>query len=240
MTKHIFVSLPMRDRDLNEIYDDMDTLFCIAKEEYEEVGEDCELIDTVWLDEPNPDILDESVWNLGKSIAALSTADVVVFHPGWREARGCIIEHMICALYNIPYFDVSMDYQFNNSEPINDYTHDWDFVGEVNAEVSNQVARLEGLENIDIHKTDDAVEHDDVDELVDSDPDLNSDILQVDIDSDKSYDRIKKAVKKRFMDKIGVKHSTISPTDSDELDGNDILETHTDELEPGEYDADVR
>lgn len=43
---------------------------------------------------------------LGMSLQDLSNADVVVFAPGWRDARGCIIEHAACLLYRIPYVEV--------------------------------------------------------------------------------------------------------------------------------------
>lgn len=186
MTKKVFVSLPMRDRSTDEIREDMNDILDMIKPSYEELGEDVELIDTVWMDAPGPDILDESAWYLGRSIQALSEADIAVFHPGWREARGCIIEHMVCAMYNIPYFDISMDYGDHADEDVEDYTHDWNLAGEINEALSEQVAEAEGLDDIlDDEDVEDALgfEHDDVDDLVESDPDLNPNVKKSSLDN---------------------------------------------------------
>ena len=214
MTKKIFVSLPMRDRSVDEIREDMNDILDMIRPGYAEIGEDVELINTVWTDTPGPDILEESVWYLGRSIQALSEADIAIFHPGWREARGCIIEHMICAMYNIPYFDISMDYGDHEDEDVEDYTHDWDMAGEINEALSEQVAKAEGLDDIlDDEDVEDALgfEHDDVDDLVESDPDLNP------------Y----------------AQHSEIDIAIMDEFDENGKL-INSDILEPGEYDVDLR
>ena len=70
MTKKVFISLPMRDRSIDEIREDMNDILNMIKPGYEELGEDVELIDTVWMDTPEPDILDESAWYLGRSLQA--------------------------------------------------------------------------------------------------------------------------------------------------------------------------
>ena len=213
MTKKVFVSLPMRDRSIDGIHEDIIDIFNMIKSSYNELGEDVELIDTVWTDGPGPDILEDGVWYLGRSIQALAEADIAVFHPGWREARGCIIEHMVCAMYNIPYFDISMDYGDHEDEDVDDHTHDWDFVGETNAYLSKKVAEAEGLDDIlNDEDIEDALgfEHDDVDDLIESDPDLNP------------Y----------------AQHSEIDIAIMDEFDENGEL-VNPNMLEPGEYDADA-
>lgn len=43
---------------------------------------------------------------LGKSIQDLSCADLVIFAPGWYDARGCWIEHEVCVRYGIPYLEL--------------------------------------------------------------------------------------------------------------------------------------
>ncbi len=215
MTKKVFISLPMRDRTNDEIRKDMNDILSLVKSVYEETGEDVELIDTVNENSPNPDVKNDGVWYLGGSILDLCEADLAIFHPEWRTARGCIIEHMICAMYNIPYFDISMDYGDLENDIV-DNTHDWDMVGEINRELSDQLAEDEGLDDIlNDEDVEDALgfEHDDVDDLVESDPDLNPD----------------------------AEYKGLTPTIVivDDFENDESVE-HSDELEPGEYDADVR
>ena len=212
MSKKVFTSLPMRDRDMTDILDDMQEMVEITSEEF---GKECEHIDSIFDELPTDEVINDGCWYLGKSIQAMSEADIVVFHPEWRTARGCIIEHMICALYNIPYIDISMDYGLDSEKnDVVDYTHDWDMAGEVNVELSKRVAEDEGLADIlGDEDVEDALgfEHDDVDDLVESDPDLNP------------Y----------------AQHSEIKMSVMDEFDENGKL-IKSDILEPGEYDADVR
>ena len=46
---------------------------------------------------------------LGCSVQDLSNAELAVFAPGWRNARGCAIEHAVCCLYRIPFMELSND-----------------------------------------------------------------------------------------------------------------------------------
>lgn len=41
------------------------------------------------------------LWYLGLSIEMLSDADAAYFSDGWKDARGCIIEHEACKMYGI-------------------------------------------------------------------------------------------------------------------------------------------
>lgn len=233
MTKKVFVSLPMRDRDLDVIHQDMTDILEMVQTNF---VEDVELIDTIWPHGPSSgDVHDESVWYLGKSIKALSEADIVVFHPGWRSARGCIIEHMVCAMYNIPYLDISMDYD-ERGEPINDYTHDWDLAGQINAELSKAVADAEGLSETDILGNDDVedalgFEHDDVDDLIeDEDPDFFIEINSDDLEDPIEHDDVDDLVDSDPDLNPYATHNRIDGIIFDEYDkdGN---------LMPGEYDA---
>lgn len=42
------------------------------------------------------------LWYLGESIKLLGSADVVIFAPGWENARGCRIERRCAEEYGIP------------------------------------------------------------------------------------------------------------------------------------------
>lgn len=109
----LFVSLPMRGYSIEEIRDEMQYL----KDRVEALtGIEYELIDTVWTEDVPDDVVNNCYY-LGKSIMELSRADICVFHPHWREANGCIIEHAICALYDIPYIEFKLN---ENSEETNE------------------------------------------------------------------------------------------------------------------------
>jgi hypothetical protein len=43
----------------------------------------------------------QPLWFLGKSLELLADADVAYFAPGWKDARGCRIEHTCAVEYNI-------------------------------------------------------------------------------------------------------------------------------------------
>ena len=63
-----------------------------------ELGEPVELIDSfieTAPDDANP------LWYLAKSIEFLSKADIAYFVKGWKDARGCKIEHECAKQYNV-------------------------------------------------------------------------------------------------------------------------------------------
>lgn len=65
----------------------------------EKIGEPVEVIQSFFEDfEPIGNI---PVAYLGKSISLLAEADVAYFGEGWREARGCKIEHEVAVQYGI-------------------------------------------------------------------------------------------------------------------------------------------
>lgn len=122
---NLFVSLPMRGRDEIDIRNEMEDLCELAEEEY---GVEFDLMDTYEHGNPPDDILHGNMWYLAKSIEMLTQANFVIFAPGWKNASGCIVEHMICALYDIPYAELHVPEipNLENAEVIMDYTHDLD------------------------------------------------------------------------------------------------------------------
>ena len=62
------------------------------------LGEPVEIIDSFFQNAPADA---RPLWFLGKSLELLSTADVAYFAPGWKEARGCKIEHECANQYGI-------------------------------------------------------------------------------------------------------------------------------------------
>ena len=135
----LFVSLPMSARREIDIRNEMNALKILMEME---TGENFELIDTLDTEEEPNDILN-TCWYLGQSISKLATADLVVFSPHWTMATGCIIEHMVCAFYDIPYVDVHMDdfaafedYDIDDEDEDDDYDdYVVDTVGEEPTEI---------------------------------------------------------------------------------------------------------
>ena len=88
----VFISQPMRGKTDAEIKQEREKAILSAVREY---GSDVEILDSFFK-------FDGSAAKfLVKSLELLSTADVALFLPGWKEARGCRIEHIFCEEYGI-------------------------------------------------------------------------------------------------------------------------------------------
>lgn len=96
--KTVFVSQPMRGRTEEEILAERDWITHVA---YAYLGDDVTTINNF----TKPDSM-TPVQCLGDSISMMATADLVVFAPGWRKARGCKIERMVAKEYQIPTLDL--------------------------------------------------------------------------------------------------------------------------------------
>ena len=57
-----------------------------------------EIIDSFFEDAPHNA---KPLWFLGRSLEALSEADVCIFAEGYEEARGCQLENRACVSYGI-------------------------------------------------------------------------------------------------------------------------------------------
>lgn len=62
------------------------------------IGEDVGVIDSFFQNAPADA---RPLWFLGKSIEMLATADIAYFARGWKDARGCRIEHQCAEEYGI-------------------------------------------------------------------------------------------------------------------------------------------
>ena len=63
-----------------------------------ELGEDVDVIDSFFQSAPHDA---KPLWFLGKSLELLSTADCAYFAEGWKDYRGCKIEHECAVQYGI-------------------------------------------------------------------------------------------------------------------------------------------
>lgn len=91
----VFISQPMRGKSDEEILLERNQMI---KKVEESATEKPEIIDSFFQNAP---VEAKPLWFLGKSIELLSTADVAVFAKGWKDARGCRIEHECCEQYGI-------------------------------------------------------------------------------------------------------------------------------------------
>lgn len=88
----LFVSMPMNGLTDDEIRSDM----AEAKAEAERImGQPLELLDTLF--DYNEDT--HPLVYLGENIKKMAEADVVYFHLGWKQARGCFVEHIAAVKY---------------------------------------------------------------------------------------------------------------------------------------------
>lgn len=94
--KKLFISQPMAGLTDKEILKKREEIRLKVEEK---IGEPVEVIQSFFEDfEPIGNI---PVAYLGKSISLLAEADVAYFAEGWKEARGCKIEHEVAVQYGI-------------------------------------------------------------------------------------------------------------------------------------------
>lgn len=91
----LFISQPMRDRSNEEIQYEREEIIDEVKDLYPDV----EVINSFIEDTPR--CSNNPLWCLGKSFELLSEADIVYFAPGWRNYRGCRLEHEAAIQYGI-------------------------------------------------------------------------------------------------------------------------------------------
>lgn len=92
--KKLFISQPMNDKTDEEIKVERAKIVDACIKEYGEI----EVIDSFFESAPH-DV--RPLWFLAKSLELLSTADIVFFADGWKDYRGCKIEHECAVQYGI-------------------------------------------------------------------------------------------------------------------------------------------
>lgn len=93
--KKLFISQPMKGKSDEEILIEREKAITKAQEM---VGEPVEVLDSFFQNAPADA---RPLWFLGKSLELLSIADVAYFADGWKDARGCRIEHECAVEYGI-------------------------------------------------------------------------------------------------------------------------------------------
>ena len=96
--KKLFISQPMRDKTDEQIIQERDiALAAVTKK----LGEEVELIDTFFKEDPPKEVNIGGIWYLGKSLVFLAEADIVYFVKGWQNYRGCRLEHAVAVEYGV-------------------------------------------------------------------------------------------------------------------------------------------
>lgn len=93
--KKLFISQPMKGKTNVEIKKEREEAIRCAKEM---MSDEVEVIDSFFENAPAEA---KPLWYLGESLKLLSIADVAYFATGWKEARGCKIEHTCAQQYGI-------------------------------------------------------------------------------------------------------------------------------------------
>ncbi len=89
--QHAFISMPMSGLDMAGVLAKRRSI--LEKNGWEDVYDLC-------FTQPHIDICNP-VENLGLSIHAMGKADVIYFVKGWKEAKGCRVEHAVCKSYKL-------------------------------------------------------------------------------------------------------------------------------------------
>lgn len=97
----VFISQPMRGKTAEEIITERERLIGKAREHY---GADIEVIDSYIQHGAHSE--HNALWQLGKSLELMSTADAAVFAQDWEGSRGCRIENMAAILYGLEVLEV--------------------------------------------------------------------------------------------------------------------------------------
>ncbi len=89
----VMISQPMKGKTNEEIRAEREELI----RELEKQG--YEVVDTVIDDFIEGEGNDYAIRCLAKSIEFIANVEAVIFMPGWKEARGCRIEHEVALKY---------------------------------------------------------------------------------------------------------------------------------------------
>ena len=92
--KKLFISQPMRDKTDEEIKEERAKIIKAVVDRFGKV----EVIDSFFESAPHNA---RPLWFLGKSLELLSEADIAYFADGWKDYRGCKLEHECAVQYGI-------------------------------------------------------------------------------------------------------------------------------------------
>lgn len=89
-----FISQPMKNKTDDEIKMERNQIIAAIKEQ----EPDATILDSFFEGAPHDA---KPLWFLGKSLQVLSNADILYCAKGWKDARGCKLEHDSALAYGI-------------------------------------------------------------------------------------------------------------------------------------------
>ncbi len=92
----LFISQPMNGKTKEEIQEEKEIIIQNVKEKYPDV-----VVINSYFEDYNPDCGCVPLKYLGKSLELLADADIAYFAEGWKNYRGCRIEHTCAMEYGI-------------------------------------------------------------------------------------------------------------------------------------------
>lgn len=93
----IFISQLMKDKTNQEIEQERKEIIEKIRKHFKKIK--IEVVDSFIKDAPHDA---KPLWFLGKSLELLSNTNVIVLGKGWKNSRGCVIEHECAVQYGIP------------------------------------------------------------------------------------------------------------------------------------------
>ena len=90
----LYISQPMRGKPMNDIMAERKRLVAEAAAELH--TDDILVLDTLFLNHDKPPLK-----ALSRNIEKMEEADAVIFAPGWKDARGCRVEHLAASEYDL-------------------------------------------------------------------------------------------------------------------------------------------
>ena len=91
----LYISQPMRGREYDDIIRERKQLIADAAVALQ--TDDIRPLETLYRTGKTKPLA-----MLGRGIEQMAEADAVIFAPGWKDARGCRVEHFAASQYDIP------------------------------------------------------------------------------------------------------------------------------------------
>ena len=94
MATKLYISQPMRGKSMNDIMAERKRLVTEAAAALH--TDDILVLDTLFINHDKPPLE-----MLGRCLEKMAEADAAIFALGWRDARGCRVEHLAASEYDL-------------------------------------------------------------------------------------------------------------------------------------------